>query len=200
VFVIVAVVKKSRIIGRAALVFVILYLLLGVYQRDRAEDLTRALAESRGHEIERMLVHPSIGNIVLWRSIYESDGRYYTDAVRRGFFSGPRVYEGSSLPAVDVDSDFQNVDPDSVLYRDIKRFEHFSDGYLVVHPEYPDVLGDLRYSMLPNGATPLWGIVIDTDSQDRHVIMFEYDRAITADKWRAFLAMLRGGDLSRKGK
>jgi inner membrane protein len=200
VFVIVAVVKKSRIIARAGLVFVILYLLLGLYQRERAEDLTRTIAESRGHEIERMLVHPSIGNIVLWRSIYESDGRYYTDAVRPGFFSEPRVYEGGSLPAVDVGSDLQNVDPDSVLYRDILRFEHFSDGYLVVHPEYPDVLGDLRYSMLPNGATPLWGIVINTERQDWHVTMFDYDRAVTADKWRAFTTMLLGGDLSRKGK
>lgn len=199
VFVIFAVVKKSRVIARAGLVFVILYLLLGLFQRERAEDLTRALAERRGHDIERMLVHPSIGNIVLWRSVYESDGRYYTDAVRRGFFSEPRVYEGGSLPAVDVDSDFQNVDPDSALYRDILRFEHFSDGYLVTHPAYPDVLGDLRYSMLPNGAVPLWGIVIDTDMQDHHVVMYDYDRAVTAEKWCAFTAMLRGEELGGKG-
>jgi inner membrane protein len=199
VFVILAVAKKSRIIARAGLVFVILYLLLGLYQRERAEDLTRNLAEKRGHEIERMIVHPSLGNIVLWRSVYESDGMYYTDAVRRGFFSGPRVYEGGSLFAVDVGSDFQDVDPDSVLYRDILRFEHFSDGYLVFHPEYPDVLGDLRYSMLPNSATPLWGIMIDTDAQDRHVAMFDYYRAVTADKWRAFMTMLRGEELGGKG-
>jgi inner membrane protein len=200
VFVIVAVLKKSRVIARAGLAFVILYLLLGFYQRERAGDLTRALAESRGHEIERMIVHPSLGNIILWRSVYDSDGVYYTDAVRIGFLSEPRVYEGGSLPAVDVGSDFHDVDPDSVLYRDILRFEHFSDGYLVTHPEYPDVLGDLRYSMLPNGIKPLWGIVIDTDRQDRHVTMFDYDRAVTVDKWRAFMTMLRGEDLSRKGE
>jgi len=200
VFVIVAVVKKSRVIARAGLAFVILYLLLGLYQREGAEDVTRALAESRGHEIERMIVHSSIGNIILWRSVYESDGVYYTDTVRRGFLSEPRVYEGGSLPAVEVGSDFQDVDPDSVLYRDILRFEHFSDGYLVVNPQYPDVLGDLRYSLLPNGIIPLWGIVINTERQDRHVTMFDYHRAVTADKWRAFMTMLRGGDLSRKGE
>lgn len=200
VLVIVALVRKSRTLARVGLAFALIYLLLGLYQRERAEDLTRALAESRGHDIERMLVHPSLGNIILWRSIYESDGRYYVDAIRRGFFSGPRVYEGGSLRAVDVDSDFQDVASDSVLYGDILRFYHFSGGFLVVHPEYPDVLGDLRYSLLPNGTIPLWGIVIDRDGQDRHVVMYDYDRKVTAEKWHAFMAMLRGQQMGRTGE
>ena len=89
-------------------------------------------------------------------------------------------------------NDFHTLDNNSVLYKDILRFEHFSDGYLIVHPDYPDVLGDLRYSILPNGIKPLWGIEIDMDMEDRHVSMSDYDREIKRDTWRAFWDMLSG--------
>ena len=196
IFVVIAVFKKSRYIARTGLVFAAIYLLFGFFQRERAEDFMRTIAIGRGHEIERITVHPSIGNLVLWRSIYESGGEYYVDAVRVGVMSEPRIYEGGSLKAADIQNDFHEVDKNSVLYKDILRFEHFSDGYLVIHPDYPNVLGDLRYSLLPNGIKPLWGVEIDIDSEEEHVSMSDYDRKVTGDNLRAFWHMLSGRDES----
>lgn len=195
--VIFAVVRKSPAAARAGLIFAVLYLLLGFYQKERAEDVLRTVAEERGHVMERTLVFPSLGNLVLWRGVYESDGKYYMNAVRVGLLSPPKVYEGGSVDKFDPGGDLPGLDPESVLYRDIRRFNHFSDGYLAVHPDYPGVVGDMRYSLLPNGVTPLWGIVIDQDNPDRHIKMFNFDRAVTADRWSAFSAMLRGKDLAQ---
>lgn len=191
-FVVIALFRKSPYLARAGLVFAVLYLLFGFYQRQRAEDYVRTIAVGRGHVIERITVHPSIGNLILWRSIYESEGRYHVDAVRVGLFSEPKIYEGGSLRVVRVANDFHSIDKGSVLYRDILRFERFSDGFLVVHPDYPNVLGDLRYSILPNGVKPLWGIEIDVENKDEHVGMSDYEREITRDKWKVFWDMLRG--------
>lgn len=191
-FVVIAVFGKSRYIARAGLVFAACYLLFGFYQGERAEEVMRTIADGRGHEIERITVHPSIGNLILWRSIYQSEGEYYVDAVRVGVLSEPKIYEGGSLKAAELTNDFHAIDKNSVLYKDILRFEHFSDGFLVIHPEYPSVLGDLRYSLLPNGIKPLWGIEIDMDREDQHISMSDYDRKITGDNWRTFWDMLRG--------
>ncbi len=197
ILVILAVVRKSPAAARVGFAFAVLYLLLGFYQRERAEEVLKTVLEKRGHVMERTLVFPSFGNLVLWRGVYESGGKYYTNAVRVGFFAPPKVYEGGSVNKFDPGRDLPGLDPESVLYRDIRRFNHFSDGYLAVHPDYPGVVGDMRYSMLPDGITPLWGIVVDTDNPDSHVRMFDYDRAVTADKWRDFSAMLRGKEPGR---
>ena len=90
-FVVIAVVKKSRYTARAGLVFAVCYLLFGFFQRERAEEFIRMIADERGHEIERVTVHPSLGNLILWRSVYESDGEYYADAVRVGILSESKI-------------------------------------------------------------------------------------------------------------
>lgn len=194
-FVIFAVIKRSTAAARIGLLFAALYLMVGLYQRERAEDVLRTVAEERGHVMERTLVYPSIGNLVLWRTVYESGGRYYMNAVRVGFFDA-KVYEGSSVDKFDPERDLPGLDRESVLYRDVMRFDHFSDGYLAVHPDYPGIVGDMRYSLLPDGVKPVWGIVMDSENPDRHVKMFDYDRTVTADMWRAFLAMLRGREIN----
>lgn len=191
-FVIFAVIRRSPVAARIGLLFAALYLVFGLYQRERAEDVLRLAAEGRGHVVERTHVFPSIGNLVLWRTVYESGGRYHTNAVRVGFFGAPKLYEGGSVEKFDPGRDLPGLDRESVLYRDVMRFDHFSDGYLAVHPGYPGVVGDMRYSLLPNGVKPLWGIVIDKENPGRHVKMFDYGRAVTADKWRDFSAMLLG--------
>lgn len=192
VLLIIALLKKSTFVIRMSLVFALLYLFLGYSQRERAEDYILAVAGERGHRVERVLVHPSIGNLLVWRSVYEADGMYYTDAVRVGPLSGPMVYEGGSIERFDVEKDYPGLSEDTVLYGDIKRFNHFSNGFLAVYPEYPNIIGDLRYSILPNGVKPLWGIEIDIENEDEHIEMADYERTISGDDWRTFLAMLLG--------
>jgi len=193
--VIIAVVRKSPLIARIGLLFAVSYLLFGLYQRERAEDALLSLSQSRGHEVERVLVHPSIGNLLVWRSIYEAEGNYYVQAVRVGPFSEPKIYNGDSIKVFDSSNELHELDPDSVLYSDIDRFKHFAKDFLVVHPEYPDIIGDLRMGILPNSIKPIWGIEVDLNNQNEHVSMDNYDRAVTNGAIQTFISMLLGRDL-----
>jgi len=152
------------------LVYVVAYLLLGVVQRERAEALLGDLAVSRGHETAtRLTAKPTLFNLVLFRGIYQHGDRFYVDGVRVGLFTGSRIYEGASTPVYRREERLPDLDPASRLARDIDRFEHFSDGYLAVHPNKPEVVGDIRYAMLPSSLVPLWGITIDPSKPDAHV-------------------------------
>ena len=175
--------------------FAIIYLLFGLYQRERAEDVLIALAQSRGHKVERTLVHPSIGNLLVWRLIYESNGNYYVDAVRVSPFSEPKIYHGGSIKVFDPVQELPDLDTDSVLYGDINRFRRFAKDFLVVHPQYPDIIGDLRMGILPNSIKPIWGIEFNPDKGNEHVSMDNYERSVTGDTIQTFISMLLGRDI-----
>jgi hypothetical protein len=55
--------------------------------------------------------------------------------------------------------------------RDVARFAHFSDGWLVRLPDEHGefVIGDFRYATLPDAIAPLWGIAVDVARPDDHV-------------------------------
>lgn len=193
--VIIAVIRKSLFTARLGLIFAVCYLLFGVYQKQQAENELLALAKSRGHRAERVLVHPSIGNLLVWRTLYESGGNYYAQAIRVSPISESQIYEGGSIKAYYPKAELNNLSPESVLLNDIKRFSKFAKDYLVVLPEYPDMIGDLRMGILPNSLTPLWGIKIDPQNQDEHVSMENYDRSLSNAKIRKFISMLSGRNL-----
>lgn len=196
--VILAVIIKSRLIVRIGLLFAIFYLLFGFYQREEAKDVLLSLAESRGHQVERVMVHPSIGNLILWRAIYESDGKYYVEAIRLSPLSETKIYNGNSIEVFDASNDLHELAPDSVLYNDVRRFRHFTRDFLVVHPDYPDMVGDLRMGMLPNSTVPLWGIKFDPDNQNEHVSMENYNRSLDDGKIQKFISMILGQNLDDK--
>ena len=160
-------IKGQTSAGRAGLVFAAAYLVLGVVQHQRAASVAQVEGQQRGHTIERLIVKPTMGNLVLWRSVYESEGMYYVDAVRVGVKE--KVFRGSNVEVFDIKQDLPLLEDQTVVYRDIERFELFSDGFLARHPEYPNVLGDVRYAMLPTSIRPLWGIEVNIDKPDEHV-------------------------------
>lgn len=184
--------KRSTRIAQIGLTVALIYLLFGVFQRERAEKVLMDLAEKRGHHVERLTVKPTIGNLILWRGIYESDGQFYVDAVRVGFSS--QVYEGNSCEKVILEKHFEGLSPETLLYSDLKRFQHFSDDYLFYHPSLPNTLGDLRYSLLPHELEPLWGITIDLKATDKHVY-FQHYRQITRSAWKRYWTLLKGSPL-----
>jgi inner membrane protein len=171
----------------------VLYLLLGLVQRERAAELAAELAAERGHAVARLEVKPTLGNLVLWRAIYESGEHFYVDAIRVGFLAPARVYPGASIARFTPEH-LPGLDQDSRLANDIARFTRFSDGFVALHPQQPDVLGDVRYALLPNSVAPLWGIELDVAQPDRHVAFLTF-RQTDAALRRMFLAMLRGQDL-----
>ena len=181
--------KGNSYAAKAGLVFAAAYLLLGVIQHERAETIAYAEAQQRGHSVERLIVKPTIGNLLLWRSVYEAGNMYYVDAVHVGLPTRGKVFKGSKIQAFDINRDLPQITDQTVVYDDIQRFDVFSDGFLAFHPEYPNVLGDVRYAMLPTSIHPLWGIELNLESPDEHVAYTTY-RTMTDSDREAFIAML----------
>jgi inner membrane protein len=188
--VVLSLVRQSALPSRIGLALALAYLATGWIQRERAEGLAAHLAGQRGHVVARLEVKPTLGNLVLWRSIYEAGGRFHLDAIRPGFVGPNQVYPGESVARFTPDL-LPGLEPESRLGQDIVRFTRFSDGFVAIHPRLPTVLGDVRYALLPTSGVPLWGIELNLAEPDRHAA-FRTFRDTDAEVRRQFLTMLRG--------
>lgn len=160
--------RKTPLFARIGLCWAIIYPCLGVIQRDRAEEAGYRLAEERGHQPLQLEAKPSFGNMVLWKTVYEYDGRYFVDAVRVGF--GERSFPGASIKKLALETDFPWLDADSQQAKDVERFRWFSMGYLAVDQHNANLIVDIRYSMVPNEVNPLWGIELNQGAgREEHV-------------------------------
>ena len=178
-------------LARGALLLGAAYLALGYVQRERAVVLASELAAGRGHAPALIEAKPTIGNLLVWRTLYLEEGLFYVDAVRPGL-GASRVYPGESIARFQAEGSMgPDIDPASVLAGDIRRFSVLSAGYVALHPGDPLVLGDVRYAVRPNGVAPLWGIEIDLAEPDRHARFVTF-RSVDEEVRSAFLAMLRG--------
>lgn len=148
--------RRQPVYARIALVWAVGYMSLGLWQRNEAIDMGRALAAQRGHEPVRLEAKPSFANILVWKVVYETDDRFFVDAVRAGL--APRVFKGQSVEKLDLDRDMPWLDQNSQQARDIERFRWFSNGYIARDPLYANRIIDIRYSMIPNEVAPLWSI------------------------------------------
>ena len=168
VLVILAAVRRQRWFAIGALLWAGLYLGAGMLQRSTAMEMGTALAASRGHTPARLDAKPSFANILIWKTIYESDGEFFVDAVRARF--APRVFVGTSVRQLDIGRDFPDIDANSQHRRDIDRFTWFSDGFVAQDPFNPDRIIDIRYSMVPNEIDALWSIGVSASAgPDTHV-------------------------------
>ena len=181
--------KLSSRFSRIGLVLAGVYLLFTFAQMNRAEDSIIEMAEQRGHTIEKIIVKPTIGNSLLWRSVYLSNDTFHVDAVRVGL--SKRIYQGDSIRQFKLTETFPELDANSLLAEDIKRFEIFSDNYVSQYPGRPEVLGDVRYSMNPTGLTPLWGIEMNLGNTSQHV-KFDNYRDASKELKQQFINMLLG--------
>ena len=159
---------KRRPITRVGLLLAAIYMSLGYVQLQRAQDVAEVLIASRGHQSTQHIVKPTLANLVLWRSVYVHQNRIYVDAIRVGIFSKNKIFEGESVEKFVVAKHLPDLNASSVLYKDIQRFKIFSDEYIAINPTQKNVIGDLRYSMLPNKTKPLWGIVINQAQPQDH--------------------------------
>jgi len=142
----------------AALGFCAAYLALGAVQKSRAHAAQAELARARGHRIERTEAMPTLGNHLVWRSLYLNDGRIHSDRLRVPWFGAVTVREGNSLPLVTQ----RDLSPAEAarngLQRSFERFAHFSDGWIARAPGDATVIGDMRYSLSAKAFDPIWGI------------------------------------------
>jgi len=167
----IAVVRRSPPLAQFAAVGVIAYLLLGVVQRERAESLGVELAANRGHVAKELIAKPAFGSLLLWKTIYEHENRYYVDAVKLG--SRSKSFPGQNAAKLDLQRDLPWLSSESRQARDVERFRWFSNNRLALDPFDNDRIIDVRYSLVPNRIEALWGIELDRSaSPDAHVEFF----------------------------
>lgn len=157
--------------GKAAIIALILssaYMGLGGWQHHRAMEFQKQIAASRGDEIMSGRAIPTLSNLLVWRSVYRSKGNLYVDAIRVGPFK-QLYWQGGSIPRIGVDQIQPSPPPGSLLRKDLEIFEWFSEGYTGLLNGQPWEISDLRFSAIPNGTDPLWGIRFDAAHPERHV-------------------------------
>ena len=196
VLLIIAIAKRSALLCKIGLVFGLCYLSLGLIQRQRAEQHATKVALESGVRLSsrQCEAKPSPLTLTLWRAICETeDDRFITSAWYLGPFGGVRQYPGVSTPKFSLERDAPWLQAGTRQHRDLERFEWFSSGFITLHPEHDNVVGDLRYSMLPDRISPLWGIVLDPhDLRQERPTPFQSFRSIKDRDFATFLAMARG--------
>lgn len=175
---VIALVKKAATPARLALFFAVLYLGLGTYQHFQALRVQRVIAHHRGHVIEKRRVDLSLANLLLWRSLYESNGKIYSDAIRVVPGSKARWWAGDSVEKFDFRKFRTALPSDSTLLHDLETYQWFTSGYWTLYHQDPPVVADLRYSAWPSKIKPLWGIVLDPENPQKHVRRIRFDYPI----------------------
>ena len=185
----IAITKRKRIFSFFAIGWITFYLSLGFIQYERTLSAAMDLANSRGHNAERMTLKPSFGNLILWKSIYQHEETYYVDAIRTVHSS--TWCSGESIEMFDYQYHLPSLDKDSQQAKDIERFRWFSQDYLG-YDDKNSLVTDIRYSMIPNQIAPMWGLVIDTEqSIDEHAAWWT-SRSLDQSQLDLFKEMLSG--------
>jgi inner membrane protein len=167
VLAVLAALRASRRIALAAAASGLLYIALGGVLHQRAATVARSLAATRGHAVAQARVMPTLGNLLVWRSVYVADGAIHADAIRVAPWASAAVLGGDSIALVDAPPLPDDVPPAlrARRARDFGRFAWFADGFVARDPADPTVLGDMRYSLSTEGFEPLWGVRFHADGR-----------------------------------
>ena len=181
--------RRGRVaFARVAFAWAVVYLAVGLVQRDRAETAGLAIARARQHAPASVEAKPAFASLLLWKTIYEYGGRYYVDAVRVG--TGSVYFPGQSTPRLVVERDLPWLDSETQQARDLERFRWFSQDHLAIDARQPHDVIDIRYSMLPDRIDPLWGIRLDPNAPDNAFSRFVTQRRLDrSDRNRLFEMM-----------
>lgn len=186
--IIVGVTRANPRFAQAAFTWAVVYLAAGLVQRDRAAEVGLALAASRGHDPVRLEAKPGFANLLLWKIVYETEDRFYVDAVRVGLST--RTFEGESIAKLNLPEHFPWLDGNTQQARDVERFRWFSNDYLAVDETDPYKIIDIRYSVLPNEINALWSIRLDPEAPADSHVGYAAHRETTPETLKTFRTML----------
>ena len=195
IFLAVAVKTNRRRFGFFAVGWIVSYLALGFVQYERALSSGLKLAQSRGHSAARMTLKPSFGNLILWKSIYQHEDRFYVDAIRAG--RTLTWCPGESIKIFDYQYHLSELAKDSQQMKDIERFRWFSQDYLGFDDD-KNLVTDVRYSMVPNQIAPMWGLVIDDRKGPNEHAVWWAGRDLDDESLTLFKEMLLGDACTAK--
>lgn len=137
-----------------ALSLMVAWLTIGFVQRERASAAQERLARHRHEAVVRGAVFPTVGNTLVWRSIYRTGDALRIDRLRVPWSGGPTYKSITTEPVAVLDE----MRGDDRIARDLGRFSWFCDGWIARDPSDPGVIGDARYSLHPDRYVPVWGI------------------------------------------
>ena len=189
ILVVIAIRTKKKIFSFFGIGWIIFYLSLGFVQYERALSAAIELANMRGHNAERLTLKPSFGNLILWKSIYQHKETFYVDAIRTAQSSTWCL--GESIRAFDYQYHLPDLDEGSQQKNDIERFRWFSQDYLGYDKE-KNILTDVRYSMIPNQISPMWGLIIDVQRGINEHAIWWTSRSLDQSQLDLFIDMLKG--------
>lgn len=152
--------RARRRIVHALLAVAVLWLALGFVQRERAFAAQQRLASERGDRIERAAVFPTVGNTIVWRSLYETNGMLRMDRIRVPWLGDATFTSGPTAPRIATHGGTPR------MRADFARFAWFSDGWVAADPEDRTLLGDARYSVHSDRYRPVWGIRFHRDGTE----------------------------------
>jgi inner membrane protein len=184
-----AIKTSKRIFSFFAIGWIVFYLSLGFVQYERALSAAHELAETRGHNPERLTLKPSFGNIILWKSIYQHEEIFYVDAIRT--VQSSTWCLGENIKMFDYQYHLPSLNKDSQQRKDIERFRWFSQDYLG-YDEEKNLVTDVRYSMIPNQIAPMWGLVIDNKRGINEHAIWWTSRSLNQSQLDLFKEMLSG--------
>ena len=165
-------------------IYALSYLSLGVVQHARVVNVQQILAEQRGHVIERSRAMPTFANQIIWRSLYEVDGKFYADAVRVPLFGKAKVKRGESIKRFEIGDLAEPLGNDEYVRSSFERFAHFSDDYLALIPSETDDplhIGDMRYSYGPEKFSPIWGLALSMGNPE----LTAWSTSFSGDRYRS---------------
>jgi inner membrane protein len=184
-----AIKTRKKLFSFFAIGWATFYLSLGFVQYERALSTAIELAHSRGHNAERLTLKPSFGNLILWKSIYQHEEKFYVDAIRT--VRSSTWCSGENIRMFDYQYHLPSLDKDSQQRKDIERFRWFSQDYLGFDKE-ENLVTDVRYSMIPNQIAPMWGLVIDDQKDINEHAIWWTSRSLDQSQLDLFKEMLSG--------
>jgi inner membrane protein len=185
--IVLATIKKKIIYSKIALAWAVTYLTLGVYLHNVAINVGKEIAEQRGHIVNRIKAKPSFGNLILWKTIYESDDHFYVDATNLFFRN---IIPGESIKKLDLNKNFPWLGRESQQYKDVERFKWFSNDFLAVNPNNKNQIIDIRYSGIPNEIGGLWGVQLNPNKHKQEHIEFVSMRGATIERFKILRDMI----------
>ena len=189
IFVGIAIKTKKRIFSFFGIGWIIFYLSMGFVQYERALSAAIELATMRGHNAEHLTLKPSFGNLILWKSIYKHNETFYVDAIRTAQSSTWCL--GETIRVFEYKYHLPDLDKESQQKKDIERFRWFSQDYLG-YDEEKNIVTDVRYSMIPNQISPLWGLTIDVQRGINEHATWWSSRNLDQNQLDLFIDMLKG--------
>jgi len=153
-----AALRHTRAPAVAALALCLAYVGTAAWQREKAEAALERIAQGRGHPIDRAEVFPTIGNPLVWRTLYQTGGTLHADRVRVPFAGDAQWKQGARMAQFgEADlSPAERADPR--VRRDFRRFRYFSAGWVTRAPRDSSVVADARYSLDTVAFEPIWGV------------------------------------------